>query len=109
MASLLFSAEYVTGVICEICVFVLISVKVTFDPQLLPPSHMPIVYGPVKSRKTKAEMSQKDTADDVDICHVCTICNSRLLVCSLVLQLPLSVVICIWNDGLHLSICQLHK
>jgi len=57
--------------------------KVPFDPQLLPPSHMPIVYGPVKSRKAKAEMLHKDNADNVDIRRVCTVCNGRLLVCSL--------------------------
>jgi len=47
---------------------------------------MPIVYGPVKSRKAKAEASHKDDASDVDISRVCAVCKYRLLVCSLVLQ-----------------------
>lgn len=53
--------------------------EVGFDPQLLPPSHMPVVYGPVKSRKAKAEMSQKDVTHDVDVGCVCTVCNCSLL------------------------------
>jgi len=58
-----------------------LSEKVAFDPQLLPPSHMPIVYGPVKSRKAKAETLQKDIATDVGINRVCAVCNCMLLVC----------------------------
>jgi len=64
----------------------MISAKVGFDPQLLPPSHMPVVYGPVKSRKAKAEMSQKDVTHDVDVGCVCTVCNCSLLVRLLVLR-----------------------
>jgi len=59
------------------------TVQVSFDPQLLPPSHMPVVYGPVKSRKAKAETSQKDVADGIHISHVCTLCKCSLLVCIL--------------------------
>ena len=58
--------------------------KVAFDPQLLPPSHMPIMYGPVKSRKAKAEASQKDDCSAMDISRVCAVCQSRLSVCLLV-------------------------
>jgi len=72
-----------TESICE-SVFVLSS-KIQFDPQLLPPSHMPVTYGPVKSRKAKADMSQKDTADSVDVGRVCAVCTCSLLVCLLVL------------------------
>jgi len=52
--------------------------EVCFDPQLLPPSHMPVAYGPVKSRKAKVDSSQKDTAVDGDDGRVCTICSCRL-------------------------------
>lgn len=60
--------------------------KVCFDPQLLPPSHMPVAYGPVKSRKAKVDSSQKDTAVDGDDGRVCTICSCRLSVCLFVLK-----------------------
>ena len=73
-------------------VYVVLSSKVPFDPQLLPPSHMPVVYGPVKSRKAKAEMSQKDTADVKGIGRVCAICNCQLLVCSFFFTRSRSVV-----------------
>jgi len=63
------------------CIFVVVSAKVPFDPLLLPPSHMPVVYGPVKSRKAKSENSCKDSADDVDVACVCAVCKCKLLVC----------------------------
>lgn len=70
------------------CVFdvIVIRAKVQFDPLLLPPSHMPIAYGPVKSRKAKAETSGKDSADDVDFGRVCAVCKCLLLVLFIVLK-----------------------
>jgi len=82
-------------------VYVVLFSKVPFDPQLLPPSHMPVVYGPVKSRKAKAEMSQKDTADDKGIGRVCAICNCQLLVCSFFLQE--AVLLLSWGRYVHVN------
>ena len=67
-------------------VFIVVSAKVQFEPQLLPPSHMPIVYGPVKSRKAKAEVLQNDICNDEGVVRVCTVCNCRILVRSFVIQ-----------------------
>lgn len=69
--------NYIFGVACA---------KVQFDPLLLPPSHMPVAYGPVKSRKAKAESSQKDNADDVDAGRLCAICKCKLLVLFIVFK-----------------------
>jgi len=72
--------------LCVNCTFDVMSAKIPFDPLLLPPSHMPVVYGPVKSRKARPEATQKDAGDDVDTGCVCAVCKCKLLVCLLVLQ-----------------------
>jgi len=59
---------------------------------------MPITYGPVKSKKAKADMSQKDIADSVEVGCVCAVCTCRLLVRSLALLYTFKMLVYIVQE-----------